>query len=508
MKKAASIGIISVLVTGSFLLAFTFISDYSSAAQWSIEQVEGGWVGDFSSLAIDSNNNSHISYYDNSNGDLKYAKWAGNSWSTETVDSTNDVGKFTSIALDSNNHPHISYFNATSEDLKYAYWTGSVWNIQTVDDDGSVGGYTSIAVDINDHPHISYYEYSGTALKYAHWNGTSWNIETVDRPDRVGEYSSIALDSNDYPHIGYYDLDNRKVKYAFWNGSSWKIQVVDNAPGGHTSLALDSNDYPHICYLRIQDLWLSVNSWLKYASWNGTSWNIREVDSGNMDYPFKDKVGMYSSIVIDANDDSHISYIDEVNNQLKYAKRNGSSWSKQVVGGGGSWTSIALNSENYVRISYSYSGLRYAKMLPPVPYPPQNLQVNHGNEYINMTWNAPTNEGGAPITNYNVYRKEGSDQEEFLLDVGNVTTYNDTSVSNGVTYYYRVTAENSYGESPKSNQASATPGEVPSAPLNPHAKAGENHVVLTWEPSASNGTTEITAYYVYWGFDANDVNVD
>jgi fibronectin type 3 domain-containing protein len=506
MKKAASIGVISLLTIGSFLLVFSFASHNASAAQWTIEQVEGGWLGDFSSLAIDSNNHSHISYYDASNGDLKYAKWDGASWNIETVDRTNDVGKFTSIALDSNDHPHISYFNATSEELKYAYWTGSLWNIQTVDDDGSVGGYTSIAMDKNDHPHISYYEYSGTALKYANWNGTSWNIETVDRPDRVGEYSSIALDSNDYPHIGYYDLDNRKVKYAYWNGSTWKIQVVDTVPGGHTSLALDSNDYPHICYLRIQDLWLSVKSWLRYASWNGTSWNIKEVDSGKIDYPFKDKVGMYSSIVIDANDDSHVSYIDEVNNQLKYAKRNGSSWSKQVVGGGGSWTSIALNSENYVRISYSYSGLKYAIMLPPIPYPPTNLKANHGNGYINLTWNAPTDEGGAPITNYNVYRKTGSGEEEFLLDVGNVTTYNDTTVSNGETYYYRVTAENSYGESPKSNQAGATPGEPPSAPLNLNAKPGDKHIVLTWDPPASNGTTELTGYYVYWGFDLYDVN--
>lgn len=508
MKKTASTGITCLLVIGGLLIASIFISDNACAAQWSIEQVESGGVGEFSSLAIDNNNHSHISYYDGSNGDLRYAKWDGISWNIETVDSSDDVGKFTSIALDSSDHPHISYFDATNEDLKYAYWTGSLWNVQTVDNDGSVGGYTSIALDKNNYPHISYYDYSDTNLKYANWTGTSWNIQTVDSTDRVGEYSSLALDSNDYPHIGYYDRDNTNLKYTYWDGNSWNIEVVDNAGGSHTSLALDSNDHPHICYVRTQDLWLSVKSWLKYASWNGTSWNIKELDSGSMDYPLNDKVGIDSSLVIDANDDSHISYIDDVNNQLKYAKRNGSTWSIQVVSGGGSWTSLALNSDNYVRISFSYSGLKYAKMLPPVPYPPKNLRAYTGYGFMNLIWDQPSDPGGSPITNYNIYRGTGSGQEDYLLSIGNATSYNDTDVSNGVTYYYRVSANNSYGESPLSNEASATPGKVPSAPENLTAKPGESHIILNWDAPQSNGTTPITNYYVYWGFDLNDVNVD
>ena len=43
-------------------------------------------------------------------------------WHTETVDGENSsVGKFTSIALDSNNNPHISYYDEDNKVIKYAF---------------------------------------------------------------------------------------------------------------------------------------------------------------------------------------------------------------------------------------------------------------------------------------------------------------------------------------------------------------------------------------------------
>jgi uncharacterized membrane protein len=59
---------------------------------------------------------------DLTNYDFKYAKWTGSSWSIQTVDSTGSVGAYTSIALDSSNNPHISYYDTTNGNLKYAKW--------------------------------------------------------------------------------------------------------------------------------------------------------------------------------------------------------------------------------------------------------------------------------------------------------------------------------------------------------------------------------------------------
>ena len=50
--------------------------------------------------------------------------------------------------------------------------------------------------------------------------------------------------------------------------------------------------------------------------------------------------------------------------------------------------------------------------------------------------------------------------ESLLTTVGNVTTYDDGTVSNGTQYYYRVSAVNSVGEGAQSNEVSAVPMPV------------------------------------------------
>ena len=62
----------------------------------------------------------HISYYDYTNADLKYATNASGNWVKTTVDSAGRCWTVHSIAIDSNNKAHISYYDNTNDDLKYA----------------------------------------------------------------------------------------------------------------------------------------------------------------------------------------------------------------------------------------------------------------------------------------------------------------------------------------------------------------------------------------------------
>jgi len=74
---------------------------------------------------------------------------------------------------------------------------------------------------------------------------------------------------------------------------------------------------------------------------------------------------------------------------------------------------------------------------------------------------------------------------------GNVTAYDDSSVANGSTYYYEVSAVNGIGEGAVSNEVSATPqpGTPPSAPRNLTASTRGGGVSLSWSPPSSSGSS-------------------
>ncbi|HEX2346332.1 MAG TPA: fibronectin type III domain-containing protein [Gaiellaceae bacterium] len=105
---------------------------------------------------------------------------------------------------------------------------------------------------------------------------------------------------------------------------------------------------------------------------------------------------------------------------------------------------------------------------PGPPGAPTSLAASPGDASASLSWNAPSFTGGSPVTGYRVYRGTSPNPTTALTpDLGVQTTYADTGLVNGTTYYYKVSALNANGEGPLSGQAQATPTAVvpPSAPL-------------------------------------------
>lgn len=303
-----------------------------------------GNIGLYTSIALDSNDYPHISYYDETDGDLRYVRWTGSGWLISIVDRAGDVGLYTSIALDTGDYPHISYYRKDSGDLKYAWFDGDQFQIRTIDNAGDTGLYTSIALGSDNTPRISYYKKSRGALKFAELNGTMWRTEVVDDSGDVGLYTSLALNSTGVPHITYYDKTNGDLKYILGNETGWNVSMVIDRKGDvglYSSLALSFDDVPYVSYYD------KTHGDLKYATFGDWYSHIQTVERLGI-------VGLYTSIALDSKGVPHISYYDQSNGALKYAIRKGFNWARgsiQDVEGTGQYSSLAIDSKDIPHIS-------------------------------------------------------------------------------------------------------------------------------------------------------------
>ena len=149
---------------------------------------------------------------------------------------------------------------------------------------------------------------------------------------------------------------------------------------------------------------------------------------------------------------------------------------------------------------------------------PQNL-VAHGGpgaHQLSISWQAPASNGGSVVTAYRIYRgfqDDGGMHFSLLTTVGaSASTYTDDTGCELCRRWYAVSAVNTVGEGPQSNQDNAITFTTPTAPQNLTLSAplgtpppiGE--IVLNWQLPASNGDGNsqdpplaLQAYNIYRG---------
>jgi titin len=128
-----------------------------------------------------------------------------------------------------------------------------------------------------------------------------------------------------------------------------------------------------------------------------------------------------------------------------------------------------------------------AAVLPAAPSDLNASAADH--QRIDLTWT----DNSSDETGFRIERKLEPDGSFALITTvgANVTKYYNSNLESGTTYTYRIRAFNAVGNSPYSNEATATTDAavLPAAPDNLAATAvGQNRIDLTWTDHADDET--------------------
>lgn len=362
--RLASVPHVGGLLVVPFLLT---VSAAAVLADWSLEVVEShpsSGVGYHSSLALDSADIPHITYYDRAalpSGEgrgLRYATRTGAGWDIATVAVDPSSGTWESaLLIDGSDIPHVGYLRPSAP--WYAYWTVSGWVNEELTGMGSSALSPDLALNSGGTPYLVY---ASSGIWLADKSSGSWSRQRLDDGSHyyVGD-PTLELDQNGLPHVAYWYQDEMygpaSLEYTYWDpvANRWISQTLTTG-GYQASLALDASGHPHLSYLEPHPSSLCCD--LKYAVWSGAAWQFQTVDgSGNV------SAEASTSLALGADGVPHIAYYDASQGKmgaLKFASSSGGSWLLETVTTDGAQQGghyLAIDSGGFAHISFQNTTL-------------------------------------------------------------------------------------------------------------------------------------------------------
>jgi hypothetical protein len=407
----------------------------SSVAPSQILSVPGSTYSQGSSIASDGADGFWIAWEEwpsatASNGEIRLAHWDGNAWNALQTISSGFVdlpSPLPGFSFRTDSFPALTVTSAGPAVVWTSYESGHgrayLWqsgSLGTVSDTGGDQFMPAIALDGSGGVYVSYSQTNndGTYDQWLWHDGTPQKASGASSdPARdaffsgqfIGDYNGMAFDGTS-AHPIWTDISGRTTSYSGWAMDSmiYTQPAVATAPTAPQNLTAGAGD-------AVVTL----------------SWDAPVSDGGSPITGYT----VYRDGNLLASLGTPTTYTD-------FGVTNGQPYS---------YTVTAVNGVGEGPASDSATATPSATVIT-APGAPTNLAAAQARgRGIQLSWDAPASDGGSPITGYTVYRSDGT-----VFNLGTVTSYKDTQTARGQTYSYTVTAVNSVGEGPASNEATAT----------------------------------------------------
>jgi hypothetical protein len=158
----------------------------------------------------------------------------------------------------------------------------------------------------------------------------------------------------------------------------------------------------------------------------------------------------------------------------------------------------------------STSALSARQGTPTAPGAPTGLTGAPGNGIATLSWSPPGSDGGSPVDRYVIEGGTSPSGDSIENEVGGDTA-TIGGLANGTTYYFRVHAQNAYGDgasvtvqvTPQDPGSGSGSGSVPGSPTGLKTSSGDGFIALSWSAPTSTGGSPITGYHVYLGYSSS-----
>ena len=431
-----------------------------------------GNMGPFCSLELDSNDRPHLGFFHGNNTELMYAYKVGNTttpsipgnltisevdqeflleWEPPLDDggiallnyaiyrgnSTENLTLLTSIPADRSNYTDTSIRNKVT----YFYAVSAVNSIGASNFSNSVSLKLVVPVLlVDDDNGANYDRYFQTALNSTDYKYKIWDVYDLGAVDlanlsgyeaviwTTGDRAANTLTPSDQSNLISYLDDGGRL---YLSAQDLFYDLTSNTDGAVTNTFV--NDYMNIT---------SVDNDVNYGSVQGSSGDI-----------ITDPFGTISLSVPFSN------YGDEIT-----LGSGGTSILTNPSGGNDVGVRVDNDTFRLVFTSFAFEGVQNANSTrgsefieraldwlmsePGTPSPPTNFTISSASGYVHLRWDAPIDAGLSNITRYNIYRTNSTEEPTmYNWTAGSVLEFNDTSLTGGEVYHYRISAVNALGGS-------------------------------------------------------------